>query len=122
MKIKTSYFCFFKDSFNKRAVTPTFDLHEVNVSTFALFEYERGSLEAEWVFEKTNMISHFLFIKFLLKCYPLGGKEGANHPPKGPQTRSARAGPINYDVNDDNDDDDDDDDDDDAVDLHHLGS
>ena len=33
-----------------------------------------------------------LEVKFMLKCYHLGGKGGANHPPKGPQTRSARGG------------------------------
>ena len=35
MKKKTSYVCFFKDSLNLRAVTPTMELNECNVSTFA---------------------------------------------------------------------------------------
>ena len=65
MKIKTSYVRFFKDSLNKtfikRAVTPTLELNEGSVSTFAKFEYERGSSKTEWVFEKTNMIFHFRF-------------------------------------------------------------
>ena len=47
MKIKTSYVCFFKDSLNKRAVTPTLELDEVYVSTFAKFQYERCSLKTE---------------------------------------------------------------------------
>ena len=50
MGIKTCYVCFFKDSLNKRAGTPTLELDEDNVSTFAKFEYE-----------KTNMISCFFF-------------------------------------------------------------
>ena len=52
MKIKESYVCFFKDSLIKRAVTPTLELDEGKVSTFAKFEYERSSSKAEWVFEK----------------------------------------------------------------------
>ena len=63
MKIKTSSVCFFKDSLNNRAVTPTLELDEGNVYTFAKFEYERGSLKTERVFEKTNTISYFLFTK-----------------------------------------------------------
>ena len=63
MKIKTSYVRFFKDSLNKRAVTPTLELDEGNVYTFAKFEYERGSSKTERVFEKTNTIFHFLFTK-----------------------------------------------------------
>ena len=47
MKIKTSYVCFFKDSLNKRAVTPTLELNEGNISTFAKFEYERCILKTE---------------------------------------------------------------------------
>ena len=43
MKIKTSYVRFFNDSLNKRAVTPTLELDEGNVSTFAKFEYEHCS-------------------------------------------------------------------------------
>ena len=42
IKIKTSYVCFFKDSLYKRAVTPTLELDEGNVFTFAKFEYERS--------------------------------------------------------------------------------
>ena len=41
---------FVKDSLNKRVVTPTLDLDEGNVSTFAKFDYEQ-------VFEKKNTIS-----------------------------------------------------------------
>ena len=59
MTIKTCYVCFFKDSLNKRAGTPTLELDEDNVSTFAKFEYERSSSKTERVFEKTNMISCF---------------------------------------------------------------
>ena len=63
MKIKASYVRFFKDSLNKGAVTPTLELDEGNVFTFAKFEYERGSSKTERVFEKTNMISCFFFRK-----------------------------------------------------------
>ena len=31
-----------------------------------------------------------LEVKFMLKIITFGEKDGANHPPKGPQTRSAR--------------------------------
>ena len=60
-------------------MTPTFELDEGNVSTFAKFEYEHGSSKTEQVFEKTKIISHYLFtseleVKFMLKCYYLGGK------------------------------------------------
>ena len=54
-------FVFFKDSLNKRAGTPTLELDEDNVSTFAKFKYERSSSKTERVFEKTNMISCFFF-------------------------------------------------------------
>ena len=54
---------FFKDSLNKRAGTPTLELDEGIVSTFAKFEYERSSSKTERVFEKTNMISCFFFRK-----------------------------------------------------------
>ena len=63
MRTKTCYVCFFKDSLNKRAGTPTLELDEGNVSTFAKFEYERSSSKTERVFEKTNMISGFFFRK-----------------------------------------------------------
>ena len=63
MKIKTCYVSFYKDSLNKRAGTPTLELDEGNVSTFAKFEYERSSSKTERVFEKTNMISCFFFRK-----------------------------------------------------------
>ena len=63
MKIKTSYVCFFKDSLNRRAVTPTLELNEGNVSTFAKFKYQRDSLKTEWVFEKLTQYS----ISFLLQ-------------------------------------------------------
>ena len=63
MKIKTSYVCFLQDSLNTRAVTPTLELDEGNVSNFAKFEYERSSSKTELVFEKTNMISCFFFRK-----------------------------------------------------------
>ena len=52
MKIKTFYVFFFKDSHKKRAVTPILELDESNASTFAKFEYERGSSKTEQVFEK----------------------------------------------------------------------
>ena len=63
MNIKTSFVCFFKDSLNNTAVTTTLELDEGNVSIFVKFEYERGNLKSEWVFEKKNTISHFLFTK-----------------------------------------------------------
>ena len=63
MRTKTCYVRFFKDSLNKRAGTPTLELDEGNVSTFAKFEYERSSSKTERVFEKTNMISYFFFRK-----------------------------------------------------------
>ena len=47
MKIKAFYVPFFKDSLNKRAVTPILELDKSNVSTFAKFEYERGSSKTE---------------------------------------------------------------------------
>ena len=78
MMTKTSHVQFFKDSLNKRAGTPTLELNEGNVSTFAKFEYERSSSKTERVFEKTNMISCFFLYKgrrpsglevnFMLKC------------------------------------------------------
>ena len=61
-----------------------------------------------------------LEVKFMLKCDTLGGKGGANLPPKGRQTRSAPGDvgwwAINYDNNDEDDDDDDDDDNKDEID------
>ena len=50
MRTKTCYVCFFKDSLNKRAVTPTLELGEGNVFIFAKFEYERSSskLNESW--------------------------------------------------------------------------
>ena len=63
MRTKTCYVCFFKDSLNKRAGTPTLELDEGIVSTFAKFEYKRSSSKTERVFEKTNMIFIFLFRK-----------------------------------------------------------
>ena len=64
MKIKKNIICFlFKVSLNERAVTPTLELNEGNVSTFAKFKYERSSSKTEQAFEKTNMIFHFLFTK-----------------------------------------------------------
>ena len=59
MRTKTWYVCFFKDSLNKRAGTPTLELDEGNVSTFAKFEYELSSSKTEQVFEKTKIISCF---------------------------------------------------------------
>ena len=48
----------------------------------------------------------------MLKCDQLGGKQGANLPPKGPQTQSTPGGgAIKYDDDDDDDDFDDEDDD-----------
>ena len=63
-KIRTKTCCvrFFKDSLNERTGTPTLELDEDNVSTFAKFEYERSSSKTGGVFEKTN-ISYFLFRK-----------------------------------------------------------
>ena len=63
MRTKTCYVRFFKDSLNKRAWTPTLELDKGIVSTFAKFEYERSSSKTKRVFEKTNMISYFLFRK-----------------------------------------------------------
>ena len=63
IRTKTCYVCFFKDSLNKRPGTPTLELDEGNVSTFAKFEYERSSSKTERVFEKKNMISCFFFRK-----------------------------------------------------------
>ena len=63
MRTKTCYICFFKDTLNKRAETPTLELDEGIVSTFAKFEYERSSSKTEQVFEKTNMISCFFLRK-----------------------------------------------------------
>ena len=59
IKIKTCYVYFFKEFINKRGWTPTLELDEDNVSTFAKFGYEQGSLKTERVFEKTNIISCF---------------------------------------------------------------
>ena len=59
MRTKICYVCFFKDSLNKSAGTPTLEFDEGNVATFKKFEYERSSSKAERVFEKTNMISCF---------------------------------------------------------------
>ena len=66
MKIKKKNilgFFFLKYSLNTRAVTPTFELDENNVSTFVKFEYECGSSETEGVFEKEKSKSHFFFAK-----------------------------------------------------------
>ena len=63
MRTKTCYVRFFKDSLNKRAGTPTLELNEGNVSTFAKFEYVRSSSKTERVCEKTNMISCFFLKK-----------------------------------------------------------
>ena len=63
MRTKTCYVRFFKDSLNKRAETPTLELDEGIVSTFAKFDYERSSSKTERVFEKTNMISRFFLRK-----------------------------------------------------------
>ena len=52
IKIKTCYIRVFKDSINKRALTPTLELNENNVSTFAKFEYEQSSSKTERVLEK----------------------------------------------------------------------
>ena len=59
IRTKTCYVSFFKDSPNKRAGTPTLELDEGNLSTFAKFEYECSSSKTEQVFEKFNMISCF---------------------------------------------------------------
>ena len=63
MRTKTCYFCFFKDSLNKRAGSPKLELDDGNVSTFSKFEYECSSSKTERVFEKTNMIFFFFFKK-----------------------------------------------------------
>ena len=63
MRTKTCYVRFFKDSLNKSAETPTLELDESIVSTFAKFEYEHSSSKTERVFEKTNMISRFFLRK-----------------------------------------------------------
>ena len=56
-------FVFFQDSPNKRAVTPTLELDESNVSTFAKSEYERGSSKTEWVFEKLSRFPIYFFLQ-----------------------------------------------------------
>ena len=63
MRTKTCYVGFFKDSLNKRAVTPIFEHDEGNVSTLVMYEYERSSPKTERVFEKTNTISCLFFRK-----------------------------------------------------------
>ena len=62
-RTKTCYVCFFKDSLNKMAGTPTLELDEGIVSIFAKLEYERSSSNTERVFEKTNLISCFFLYK-----------------------------------------------------------
>ena len=62
-KDRKSYVFFFKDSLDKKVVTPTLKLDKGNVSTFVKFEYERSSSKTERVFKKTNTIFHFLFTK-----------------------------------------------------------
>ena len=78
MRTKTCYVRFFKDSLNKRAETPTLELDEGIVSTFAKFEYERSSSKTERVFEKNEHGFPFflkngrrpsgLEVNFMLKC------------------------------------------------------
>ena len=71
---------FFKDSLNQRAGTPTLELNEGNVSTFAKFEYECSSLKTEQVFEKTNIACfclHFGKFNFRAKLYSLSITNGA---------------------------------------------
>ena len=63
MKIKTSYVHFFEDSFNRRAVTPILELNEGNISTLAMFQYERGSSKIKQVFGEKKHDFQFLFYK-----------------------------------------------------------
>ena len=84
MKIKTSCVCFFKDSLNKKAVTPTSELGEGKVSNFAMFKYERSSSKTKRVFKKTNTQfpinkvrqPYQLQVRFMLKIITVGEKEG----------------------------------------------
>ena len=63
IRTKTCYVRFFKDSLNNRAGTPSLELDEGNVPTFAKFEYERSTSNTERIFEKINMISCLFFRK-----------------------------------------------------------
>ena len=60
MKIKDAIFVFFKCSLNKRAVTLILEHDEGNAFTF---EFQSSGSKIKRVFEKENMISHFLFTK-----------------------------------------------------------
>ena len=120
MKIKTCYVRFFKDSLNKRAGTPTLELNEGNVSTFAKFEYERSSSKTERVFEKTNTISCFFSLErkttfraknqFYVEMWPALRKGSDwSYSQRTFNTIHTRGGKKNYDTHDYDDDDDDDD-------------
>ena len=82
-------------------MTPTLELNEGNISNFAKFEYEGGSSKLkESLKNKQNFLYPYyrvrqpseLEAKFMSKFYHLGGKGRTNHPPKGPQTGSAKGG------------------------------
>ena len=121
MRTKTCYVRFFKDSLNKRAGTPTLELDEGIVSTFAKFKYECSSSKTEWVFEKTNMISCFSLerkttfwagSKFYVEIWPALRKgSGWSSSQRTLNTIGTRGKKKNYDNGDYDDDDDDDDDD-----------
>ena len=123
MRTKTCYVRFFKDSLNKRAGTPTLELDEGIVSTFAKFEYERSSFKTEQVFEKTNMISFFSLERkttfwagnqFYVEMWPaLRKRSGWSSSYRTLNTIGTRGGKTNYENGDYDDDDDDDYDNDD---------
>ena len=125
MRTKTCYVHFFKDILNKRAGTPTLELEEGIVSTFAKFKYKRSSLKTERFFE-TNMISSFFSLErktafwawcqFYVEIWPALRKEsGWSYSQSILNTIGTRGGKKNnvngdyyYDDDDDYDNDDDD--------------
>ena len=94
------------------AGTPTLELDEGNVSTFAIFEYEGSSSKTERVFETTNLISSFFF----LKCWNVTSLElrkgsGWSYSQRNFNTIANWGGKKIYDNSDYDGEDDDDDDD-----------
>ena len=53
MKLKYDFFSF-KCFFNRRVGTVIFELHEVTLSSFVKFKFQRLSSKIEQAFEKTN--------------------------------------------------------------------
>ena len=83
--MKKSHVCFFKDSLNKRAVIPTLELDDGNVSTFAKFEYKTIAQKLNESLKKEhNFLFPFYKVrhpseledKFILKSISLREKEG----------------------------------------------